>query len=716
MMKKTISVLLLLLTSGAAVARASDKASYLHFMNGVVLERKGSYDSALQEYKTTMMLDPQSVFVYKQAMNLALHIGKVSEAEDWADYVIKVDSSSAENWVLFGNVKWAKGDIEAARAAFEKAAALDKENSEAVYQLASLWSAKDPDKGIMYLKKYLVLKPDEAPDVNYQLALLYNVKNDYETMKAYLLKAKEADSMYAQPRYMLANYYEVKNDTKAALAEYIDLLQLESGNTELLNHIGEIYTSPAVSDLAEAGKYFAKSYGIDKTNPVACFWMSVISEQNKDFAASAGYLETSKDLAENPGTVLRLSYYYTQSGRYEKAITLLEDAHKKWPENLEVSYFLALGYDDTHKKARSAALLKEILAKKPDYTEARLQYAVMSERDGDMPAAEESFRYMLAKDPDNANILNYLGYALADRGLKLEEAEAMISKAVKITPSNGAYLDSLAWVHFKQGKYPAALGEMKSALKLIYDDPILWDHAGDIYAAGPDWKGAWRAYSISADLECTDKRKAVLAKMKDARERIPDAEASGLTTAFMKAVTLNGKDFSAFAKVYASFKGKKIKLDGVLRFSAPDDFAFTLVGPLLAPMWKIKLEGSGVEMDAASLKDVDEETFSYWAALMGTELKDYLSGAYLSGAHLADGWGSGPLLSGSRKIYLDGDGNVSRFISLKEKKLEVRFSDYFVKNLYLIPGVIEFKIPFFSLKVVLDRSQINLKDFNTLAP
>ena len=716
MIKKMISVLVLLLTFGFTGARASDKASYLHFMNGMLLERKGSYDSALQEYKTTLMLDPQSVFVYKQAMNLALHIGKVGEAEEWANYVVKADSASAENWVLYGNVQWAKGDVEAAAAAFEKASALDKENTEAVYQLASLWSAKNPDKAIEYLKRYLVLKPDEAPDVNYQLALLYNVKNDLETMKVHLLKAKEADSMYTQPRYMLANYYEVKNDTAAALGEYLDLLSLERNNTELLNHIGELYAAPASLNLEEAEKYFAKSYGLDKTNPVACFWLSVISEQRRDFTAASGYLETSKDLKENPGTVLRLSYYYTQSGRYDKAISLLEDGHKKWPEDTEISYFLALGYDDTHKNSKSVELFKSILDKKPDYVEARLQYAVISEREGDMAAAEENFRYLLVKDPNNANILNYLGYALADRGLKLAEAEDLISRAVKTSPSNGAYLDSLAWVHFKRGKYPAALEEIKSALKLISDDSTLWGHAGDIYAASLDWKGAWRAYSISALLENPDKRKAVQAKIKNARKQIPDAEASGLTSAFLQSFNLNGKDFSAFAKVYASFRGKKVKLDGVLRFSAPDSFAFTLVGPLMAPMWKIKIEGNQVEMDAASLKDIDEETFSYWAALMGTEFKDYLSGAFLAGARLENGWDSDQLLSGVRKVRLDEAGNVRALSPLKEKKLEVRFGDYFLKNLYLIPGVMEFKIPFFSLKVVLDKSQINLKEFNAVAP
>lgn len=714
--KKITSSVLLLLSLGCAAARASDKASYLHFMNGLVLERKGSYDSALQEYKATMLLDPQSVFVYKQALNLALHLGKVSDAEEWVGYVVRVDSGSAENWVLYGNVQWAKGDIEAARAAFEKAAVLDKENTDAVYQLASLWSAKNPDKSIEYLKKYLRLKPDEESEVQYQLALLYNAKKDYETMKARLLKAKEADPMYIQPRYLLANYYETIKATAAALGEYVELLAVEGNNAELLNHIGELYTSPDVSNLPEAEKYFVKSHELDKTDTTACFWLSVISETRRDFAAAAGYLETSKGLKSNPGTALRLSYYYTQSGRYDRAITLLEDSRGKWPDNPEIAYFLALGYDDTRKTAKAVELLKAIIAKTPDYPEARLQYAVISEREGEMSAAEENFRYLLAKDPANANILNYLGYALADRGLKLAEAEELIGKAVKIDPSNGAYRDSIAWVHFKQGKYPAALTEIKEALKFIYNDSVLWDHAGDIYAASADWKGAWRAYGNAALMERGDKRKAILAKMRDARGNIPDSEASELTGGLLKAFSLNGKEFSAFAKVYASFKGKKIKLDGVLRFSAPDNFAFTLVGPLMAPMWKIRIEGNEVAMDAASLKGLDEETLGYWAALMGAELKDYLSGEFLSGARLENGWGSDHFLSGVRKVYLDGNLNVEKLVPLKEKKLSVRFGDYFLKNLYLIPQTIEFKLPFFSLKVVLDKNQINLKEFNTLAP
>ncbi|MBU2572527.1 MAG: tetratricopeptide repeat protein [Elusimicrobia bacterium] len=718
MIKKTLSAILLLLNFAPVRAEASDKSSYLHFVNGLVLERKGNYDLALQEYKTTMLLDPQSVFVYKQALNLALHTGRVAEAEEWAKYVVSADSACSDNRVLYGNVQWAKGNLEGARASFEKAAALDNENFEAVYQLASLWSAKDPDKAAEYLRRYLVLKPDEAPNVYYQLALLYNVKGNYEEMKKNLLKSKKEDSMYIQPRYMLANYYEVKNDTGAALNEYLELLAIEGRNVELLNHIGEIHASPAVNNLAEAEKYFIKSHELDKTNPVACFWLSVIAENRRDFAASAAVLENSKDLKKNPATVLRLSYYYTQSGRYKKAITLLEGAHEKWPDNPEIAYFLALGYDDTRKTAKAMGLFKGMLAKNPEYTEARLQYATILERDGDIAAAEKNFRYLLAKDPNNANILNYLGYALADRGLKLDEAEVMISSAVKAEPANGAFQDSLAWVHFKQGRVPQALEEIRTALRLISDDATVWDHTGEIYAASGDWKGAWRAYNISFLLERPDKRKNQLSKIKNTRKQLPKEQASALTAAFLRTFSPGGKKFSAFAKVYASFKGKRIKLDGIVRFSPPDDFSFTLMGPLMAPLWKIKAGGGAVEMDAAALKEVDENAFNYWASLMAAEFKDYLSGAFLdANAAFPDGWSSDYLLSSGRKVYLNGDGNmVDRIVPLREKKLQVRFSGYFFKNMYLLPQTIEFKIPFFSVKVVLDKDQINLKEANILGP
>ena len=63
---------------------------------------------------------------------------------------------------------------------------------------------------------------------------------------------------------------------------------------------------------------------------------------------------------------------------------------------------------------------------------------------------------MLDVNPNNASVLNYYGYMLANRGVRLDEATSMIQHAVKQEPNNGAYLDSLGWAYYKQNKLTEA--------------------------------------------------------------------------------------------------------------------------------------------------------------------------------------------------------------------------------------------------------------------
>jgi predicted Zn-dependent protease len=534
-------------------------------------------------------------------------------------------------------------------------------------------------------------------------------------MRKALLASKDADSMYLQPRYMLANYYEMKSDTAAALGEYGELLGMETKNLELYDHVGELYSSPAVSDLPSAEKYFLKAAALSKSDPTACFWLSVISESRRDFAAAASYLEASSGLKSDSGLVLRLAYYYTQSGRYAKAITMLEDASRKWPDNTEIMYFLALGYDDTGKSAKAAQLLKALLKKAPDNAEARMQYAVISERDNDLPAAEENFRYLLAKNPANANVLNYLGYALADRGLRLEEAEVLISSAVALEPRNGAYLDSLAWVKLKRGDVAAAKLNIKKAVKAIYDDPVVWGHAGDIYEAAGDSRTAWLAWKTAWLLETPAKRKTAEARIKALQKKVPGEQAAELEKTFLKTFSPGGQEFSSFAKVEGKLRGKTVKFDAIVHFSPPSDFSLTVMGPLMAPIWKARVSGGMMDLDAVSLKGLDPETFNYWASLIAGELKAWFAGETLGGLSAEGGWGASCLAGGGRKVCLDGSRSWPEDIKPDaEKKLSFRPGNYFLDNLYLFPGTLDFKMPFVSVRMTLDRAQMKFGGVNSL--
>ncbi len=121
----------------------------------------------------------------------------------------------------------------------------------------------------------------------------------------------------------------------------------------------------------------------------------------------------------------------------------------------------------------------------------------MFERQKNFGAAEAEFRKVLAKDPESASALNYLGYMLADRNVRLEEAYEMIKKAVDLDPGNAAYLDSLGWVYFRMGKLTEAELALKQALQRFSKDPTIHDHLGDVYFEQGDLKQAVMQWEIA---------------------------------------------------------------------------------------------------------------------------------------------------------------------------------------------------------------------------
>ena len=90
-------------------------------------------------------------------------------------------------------------------------------------------------------------------------------------------------------------------------------------------------------------------------------------------------------------------------------------------------------------------------------------------------------REALRLNPDQPQVLNYLGYSFVDRGENLQEALSMIERAVAREPGSGYIIDSLAWAYFRRGRYDEAVAPMEKASLLMPVDPIVTDHLGDVY-------------------------------------------------------------------------------------------------------------------------------------------------------------------------------------------------------------------------------------------
>ena len=159
-------------------------------------------------------------------------------------------------------------------------------------------------------------------------------------------------------------------------------------------------------------------------------------------------------------------------------------------------------------------------------------YGSMLERQKKYEPAEVLFKKVLANDPRNAMVLNYLGYMLADRGVRLDEALGYIKKAVELDPQNSAYLDSLGWAYFKLGEYVLAEVNLRRASDRLSSDPTVQDHLGELYAktgrlklAAAHWENALQSWnkSVPADVDAGDvqrvQRKLEAAKVKLARQQ-----------------------------------------------------------------------------------------------------------------------------------------------------------------------------------------------------
>lgn len=701
MMTKTkILILGILISLLSAEVFAANKSAYLHFINGLILERRGNYSDALKEYQKTIVLDKEAVFAYKQALNLAILMNKFEQAERWAAYVVEADSSTSDNWVLYGNVQWAQGKVKPAKKAFKKALSIDDRNSDALYQLASVNIKDDYKKALKYFEKYLKLNPENAAEVYYQMASIYSSKNELKAMKKYLELAIKDNSFYLLPRYMLAEYYEIKKDTTAAIAQYNEILDISPENVELFNYVGELHSNSTA--VAKGEKYFLKAYELDNSNSAACFWLAIINEHRKDFKTAIKYLKSSKEMDKDPRLSLRLSFYYTQSGGYIEAIKLLEEAHKKWPADTEVAYFLALGYDDIHKTEKSLKMLKKIVEENPDNMEARMQYAIISERAGDIKIAEENFRAILKKNPNDHIVLNYLGYSLADRGLKLEEAEKLIKMANNCLPKNAAYMDSLGWVYFKQGKFKEGLKTIRAAIDILNDDSIMWDHLAEIYYAMEDYEKAWQAWKVSSRLDL--KNEKIREKLKNLEAKLPKNKSSQLLTQYLEKNLNYLMSYSAFAKIDLKIGSKKVKFDAILNYSLVDSLKITVLGPFMAPIWQAKYSSTyGLKMEDIPFKKKDGENLTYWINIFMEGVHGYFNGTVY---FVNDG--SNPKLKGR---WLETDYYkfklnknmlfIDEIKTKKEKKANTKLMGFKKVNGFYVPDSFEFKAPFSKIKIKL---------------
>jgi tetratricopeptide (TPR) repeat protein len=244
---------------------------------------------------------------------------------------------------------------------------------------------------------------------------------------------------------------------------------------------------------------------------------------------------------------------YLVGNRNGDAVTLAEKAREKFPDDLRLTELLAEGYRRQGHVDRGIALLEKTLqtrdapsvyvslselyagasrtgeavdlltrarARFPDNEDVLFQLGTVLEQAHRDAEAEQAFRDLLERDPLNAQALNYLGYMLADRGRSLDEAVALITRALARDPGNASYRDSLGWAYYKLGRLDLAVENLRQAASELTTNSVVQDHLGDVLFRLKRVDEAIAAWQRALDGDgASIERDVIEAKIKDARKQ-----------------------------------------------------------------------------------------------------------------------------------------------------------------------------------------------------
>jgi tetratricopeptide (TPR) repeat protein len=209
-----------------------------------------------------------------------------------------------------------------------------------------------------------------------------------------------------------------------------------------------------------------------------------------------------------------------KGGKAAEANKLLEDGVANQPNSREFLVGLADLYSEQKRTADAIRLLEQARKTFGDDNALTMRLANVYEAGGRLPDAEKELRRLIAEDPLNAEAINALSYMLAEKGLRLPEAIDLAQRALKIEPENPAFLDTLAWALFKNGRADEAVAPISKAAAVLTGNSVIQDHHGDVLEKRgrlAEAVAAWQR-ALAGDGEQID-RAAIEKKIKAAKAR-----------------------------------------------------------------------------------------------------------------------------------------------------------------------------------------------------
>ncbi|HEX8988667.1 MAG TPA: tetratricopeptide repeat protein [Rhodocyclaceae bacterium] len=339
------------------------------------------------------------------------------------------------------------------------------------------YEAQDLIAARQEIDRALSLRPDweQAALVRAQLA-----PHDPQTLEdlgrfvAANPKAKDARLAYARALVSAKRYEDARSEFSKLLAD-------NPNNGDVIYAVAVLSLQLNDRSLAEANLKRLVELGYGEADS-ARLYLGQIAEERKAWDEAIGWYGQVQGGEQFIAAQLRLAGVLAQTGRLDEARKRLHEAQANSSGSRERAQ-LVIGeaqlLRDAGRNQDAYAVLEAGLATQPEQPELLYEAALAAEKIGRPEVLERDLRLLIKLKPDNAHAYNALGYSLADRGQRLDEAQQLIDKALELSPDDPFILDSKGWVLYRKGDSAAALEILKKAFA-IRPDPEIAAHVGEV--------------------------------------------------------------------------------------------------------------------------------------------------------------------------------------------------------------------------------------------
>jgi len=264
-----------------------------------------------------------------------------------------------------------------------------------------------------------------------------------------------------------------------ALKQFIRLTEISPKNEELHFFAGVLALQLKQTDIAK--KHLEKVVKLDSQRAFeANYYLGQVAELEEDYKEAIIRYSSVRRGELYFNAQIRVVALLSEQQKFQQARDHLKSIR---PANDQQQIQLYLLEGDVLREARQYDDAKQfyssILDSRPDETSIRYARALIAEKLGELDLLESDLRTILQTEPENAQVLNALGYTLADRTKRYDEALQYIQKAMELQPDDAAVIDSMGWVKYRLGDYEAAVAHLRKANELA-KDPEIAAHLGEV--------------------------------------------------------------------------------------------------------------------------------------------------------------------------------------------------------------------------------------------